>query len=50
LFDIEPVLDPVLPIAESSEAERLPAPPRSRDRAIGALSLDGNYDPSASAL
>jgi len=43
VLDIETVLDPELPIAESSEAERLPAPPHHKIVAIGALWLDSNY-------
>jgi 3'-5' exonuclease len=40
VIDIETVLDPELPIAESSEAERLPAPPHHRVVVIGALWFD----------
>lgn len=43
VIDIETVLDPELPIAESSEAERLPAPPHHRVVVIGALLLDEAY-------
>ena len=39
VLDIETILDPELPIAESSEAERLPAPPHHRVVVIGALLL-----------
>jgi hypothetical protein len=45
VLDIETVLDPELPIAESSEAERLPAPPHHRVVAIGALWLTPDYEP-----
>lgn len=44
ILDIETVLDPELPIAESSEAERLPAPPHHKIVAIGALWLETNYE------
>lgn len=44
VLDIETVLDPELPIAESSEAERLPAPPHHRVVVIGALWFDPNFD------
>ncbi len=37
MLDIETVLDAELPIAESSEAERLPAPPHHKVVVIGAL-------------
>ena len=43
VLDIETVLDAELPIAESSEAERLPAPPHHRVVVIGALLFDENY-------
>jgi predicted PolB exonuclease-like 3'-5' exonuclease len=43
VLDIETVLDPELPIAESSEAERLPAPPHHKIVAVGALLLDQDY-------
>lgn len=43
VLDIETVLDPELPIAESSEAERLPAPPHHEVVAIGVLWLDSDY-------
>lgn len=43
VMDIETVLDPALPIAESSEAERLPAPAHHQIVAIGALWLTGDY-------
>jgi predicted PolB exonuclease-like 3'-5' exonuclease len=45
IIDIETVLDPELPIAESSEAERLPAPPHHKVVVIGALSMDERYEP-----
>jgi predicted PolB exonuclease-like 3'-5' exonuclease len=44
IIDIETILDPELPIAESSEAERLPAPPHHKVVAIGALSMDERYE------
>ena len=40
VIDIETVLDPELPIAENSEAERLPAPPHHKIVVIGALLFD----------
>jgi 3'-5' exonuclease len=43
VLDIETVLDPELPIAESAEAERLPAPPHHQIVVIGALLLDAGY-------
>lgn len=43
VLDIETVLDPELPIAEASEAERLPAPPHHKVVVIGALWLDGQH-------
>jgi len=45
VLDIETVLDPELPIAESSEAERLPAPPHHVVVVIGALWLDSTGEP-----
>ncbi len=45
VLDIETILDPELPIAESSDAERLPAPPHHKVVAIGALSLDEQHEP-----
>jgi len=45
VLDIETVLDPELPIAESSEAERLPAPPHHQIVALGALWLDERRSP-----
>jgi predicted PolB exonuclease-like 3'-5' exonuclease len=43
VLDIETVLDPELPIAESAEAERLPAPPHHKIVVIGALLFDPAY-------
>jgi predicted PolB exonuclease-like 3'-5' exonuclease len=43
VIDIETVLDAELPIAESSEAERLPAPPHHKIVVIGALLFDSAY-------
>lgn len=43
VLDIETVLDAELPIAESSEAERLPAPPHHKIVVIGALLFDSAY-------
>ena len=43
VLDIETVLDPELPIAEASEAERLPAAPHHKIVVIGALLLDAGY-------
>lgn len=43
VLDIETVLDAELPIAEASEAERLPAPPHHKIVVIGALLLDADY-------
>jgi predicted PolB exonuclease-like 3'-5' exonuclease len=43
-LDIETILDPELPIAESSEAERLPAPPHHKVVVIGALSMGERHD------
>ena len=43
VLDIETVLDPELPIAESSEAERLPAPPHHRIVVIGVLLMGADY-------
>jgi 3'-5' exonuclease len=40
VIDIETILDPELPIAESSEAERLPAPPHHKVVVLGALWFD----------
>jgi predicted PolB exonuclease-like 3'-5' exonuclease len=43
VLDIETVLDPELPISQSSEAERLPAPPHHKIVVIGALLFDPTY-------
>ncbi|MEB2312455.1 MAG: ribonuclease H-like domain-containing protein [Sorangiineae bacterium] len=43
VLDIETILDAELPIAESSEAERLPAPPHHAVVVIGVLWLDEQY-------
>lgn len=43
VLDIETVLDPELPIAESSEVERLPAPPHHQIVVIGVLWFDADY-------
>lgn len=43
VLDIETILDAELPITESTEAQRLPAPPHHRVVAIGCLLLDDNY-------
>jgi predicted PolB exonuclease-like 3'-5' exonuclease len=43
VLDIETILDPELPIPESSLVERLPAPPHHQIVAIGVLWLDRNY-------
>lgn len=45
VIDIETILDPELPIEESSEAERLPAPPHHKVVVIGALWLDEGHRP-----
>jgi 3'-5' exonuclease len=45
VLDIETVLDPELPIASTSEPERLPAPPHHRVVVIGALLFDPSYEP-----
>jgi hypothetical protein len=45
VIDIETILDPALPIEESSEAERLPAPPHHKVVVIGALWLDEAHRP-----
>lgn len=44
VIDIETVLDQELPIAESSEVERLPAPPHHRVVVIGALHFGRDYE------
>lgn len=43
ILDIETVLDPELPISQSGEVERLPAPPHHKIVVIGALLFDPNY-------
>jgi predicted PolB exonuclease-like 3'-5' exonuclease len=45
VLDIETILDPELPIAESSEAERLPAPPHHLVVAIGVLAMSERHEP-----
>lgn len=45
VLDIETVLDPELPIAESSEAERLPAAPHHSIVVLGALLLGAELEP-----
>jgi predicted PolB exonuclease-like 3'-5' exonuclease len=45
VIDIETVLDPELPIEESAEAERLPAPPHHKVVVVGALWLDEAHHP-----
>ena len=45
VLDIETILDPELPIAESSEAERLPAPPHHKVVVIGVLSMGEGHEP-----
>jgi predicted PolB exonuclease-like 3'-5' exonuclease len=50
VIDIETILDQELPIAESSEAERLPAPPHHRVVAIGALWIDSQHQPRSLAV
>ncbi len=44
VIDIETVLDPELPIAESAEVERLPSPPHHRVVVIGALHFGRDYE------
>jgi len=44
VLDIETILDPELPIAESSEAERLPAPPHHQVVVIGVAWLGPEYE------
>lgn len=44
VIDIETVLDPELPIAESADVERLPAPPHHKVVAIGALHFNRDYE------
>ncbi len=43
VFDIETVLDPELPIAESTDTKALPSPPYHRVIAIGALLIGPDY-------
>jgi len=43
VLDIETVLDPELPISQSGEVERLPAPPHHKIVVIGALLFDQLY-------
>ncbi|HEY6078445.1 MAG TPA: 3'-5' exonuclease, partial [Polyangiaceae bacterium] len=43
VLDIETVLDPELPIAQSGDVERLPAPPHHKIVVIGALLFDSTY-------
>lgn len=43
VFDIETILDPELPIVESAEAQKLPAPPHHQVVAIGALHIGADY-------
>lgn len=50
VLDIETIVDQELPIAESSEAERLPAPPHHRVVAIGALWVSSDYTPRRLAV
>jgi 3'-5' exonuclease len=45
ILDIETILDPELPIAESSEAERLPAPPHHKVVVIGAMWMAESHEP-----
>lgn len=45
VLDIETILDPELPMAEASEAERLPAPPHHKVVVIGVLSMGEGHDP-----
>jgi len=44
VVDIETVLDAELPIIQTGDTERLPAPPHHKIVAIGALLLDGAYE------
>ncbi len=44
IVDIETILDPELPIAESSEVERLPSAPHHKVVVIGALQLGREYE------
>jgi hypothetical protein len=43
VLDIETVLDPELPIAQSGEVERIPAPPHHKIVVIGALLFDRTH-------
>lgn len=43
VFDIETILDPELPIAESPEAQKLPSPPHHKVVVIGALHFGADY-------
>lgn len=45
VFDIETILDPELPIVESTEVQKLPAPPHHKIVAVGALLLGGELEP-----
>lgn len=45
VLDIETILDPELPIAQSGDVERLPAPPHHQVVAIGALWIDATGVP-----
>ncbi len=45
VIDIETILDPELPIEESSDVERLPAPPHHKVIVVGALWLDEVHQP-----
>ena len=46
VFDIETVVDPDLPIAEGTDAQKIPAPPHHQVVALGALLLAGSdYEP-----
>ena len=45
VLDIETILDPELPIAQSGDVERLPAPPHHQIVAIGALWIDAQGTP-----
>jgi predicted PolB exonuclease-like 3'-5' exonuclease len=43
VLDIETVLDPELPISQTTEVERLPAPPHHKVMVIGLLLFDAEY-------
>lgn len=45
ILDIETILDAELPIAESSEAERLPASPHHKVVVIGVMSMGDRHEP-----